>query len=469
MKFSPKQRALLEEFYRRRARSGLVAFTEGTFPQYRAERVHHHIAARLEAVLRGECSRLIIVAPPQHGKSELVSVRFPAFWLGNRPDDPVILASYGADLAYSKSRRAREIVESTEYQALFPGVRTRRDSRAVNSWELAPPYRGGLIAAGVGGPITGHGALLGIIDDPVENWEQAHSDVYREKIWQWYKGTFRTRIWEGGAIVLIMTRWHEDDLAGRLLAEQAEQWEVLHLPAVSEGEGDPLGRPEGEPLSPERFSREALAQIEQDVGSQVWSAEYQGRPSPLEGNMFKREAVGELLKAAPAAMTRWIRYWDKAGTENGGDWTAGVLFGRCGNLYIVLDVVRGQWSAATRKQVMHQTAQMDAAQYPGMEVWVEQEPGSSGKESAENTIADLAGFAVHAETSTGSKVIRANPLSAQWEVGNVKLLEGAWNKVYLDEMSAFPNGVHDDMVDASAGAFAKLATVKHEAGVQRYA
>jgi predicted phage terminase large subunit-like protein len=187
-----------------------------------------------------------------------------------------------------------------------------------------------------------------------------------------------------------------------------------------------------------------------------------------EGDMFKRGPV-TIIKEAPASMIRWIRYWDKAGTEGGGDWTAGVLMCKCGREYIVLDVVRGQWSAAQRKQIMHQTAQLDAAQYPAVEIWVEQEPGSSGKESAENTIADLAGFSVFAETSTGSKVIRANPLSAQWEVGNVKLLEGAWNKTYLDEMAAFPNGVHDDQVDASSGAFAKLTTVKHEAGVVRYA
>ena len=187
-----------------------------------------------------------------------------------------------------------------------------------------------------------------------------------------------------------------------------------------------------------------------------------------EGNMFKRERA-EIVEAIPAAMTRWIRYWDKAGTEGGGDWTAGVLMGMAGRTIFVLDAVRGQWSAANRQQVMRQCASLDAQAYPLVEIWVEQEPGSSGKESAENTIADLAGYSIQAETSTGSKVIRANPFSSQWEVGNVKLLRGAWNKAYLDELSAFPNGVHDDQCDASSGAFAKLAAVQHRSGAVRHA
>src|SRR5439155_1770276 len=147
----------------------------------------------------------------------------------------------------------------------FPGIRTRRDSRAVNHWQL-DGHRGGLLATGVGGPITGHGGLLGIVDDPHENWEQAQSATIREKIWEWYRTTFRTRIWEGGAIVLIQTRWHEDDLAGRRLAEWRGEWTVLRLPALAEtqaerdyhnarlglpvGVPDPLGRMPGEPLCP---------------------------------------------------------------------------------------------------------------------------------------------------------------------------------------------------------------------------
>ena len=188
-----------------------------------------------------------------------------------------------------------------------------------------------------------------------------------------------------------------------------------------------------------------------------------------EGDRFKREWFDAPLTARPSFLTQWVRYWDKAGTADGGDYTAGVLMGRGGGLFYVLDVVRGQWSPAQRKAIIRQTTQLDAATCPRYTVWQEQEPGSGGKESALATIEDLAGYDVHAETVTGSKVIRANPFAAQAEVGNVKLIAGAWNAAYLDELCAFPDGPHDDQVDASSGAFAKLSAVQYECGTARYA
>ena len=188
-----------------------------------------------------------------------------------------------------------------------------------------------------------------------------------------------------------------------------------------------------------------------------------------EGDRFKREWFGSALPEHPAFLTSWVRYWDKASTDSAGDYTAGVLMGRGGGLFYVLDVVRGQWSPAQRKSVMKQVTQADAALCPRYAIWQEQEGGSGGKESALATIEDLAGYDVHAETVTGSKVVRANPFAAQCEVGNVKLIAGPWNADYLNELCAFPEGPHDDQVDASSGAFAKLATVRHEVGNVRYA
>lgn len=456
---TPEQRAVYREIHRRRAQHELIAFTEWTFPTYKADRVHHLIASRLEAVERGAISRLMIFAPPQHGKSELTSVRFPAWWLGRRPNDPIIITSYGAGLAHSKSRQARAIVESAEYRDVFPGIRTSRESRAVDSWDLAAPNRGGLLAAGVGGPVTGHGAMLGIIDDPVENWEQAQSKVYRDKAWDWYRGTFRTRIWEGGAIVLIMTRWHEDDLAGRLLADGEDRWTVLRLPALSEGDGDPLGRPAGEPLSPRRFSREALLEIKRDVGPSVFEAEYQGSPTAPEGNMFKREWF-TIVDASPLRARR-VRYWDKAGTEGGGDFTVGCRMALAEDgIWYVEDVVRGQWSSFERERIHRQTAELDAV-FEQVSHWFEQEPGSSGVDSKRVTIRNLAGFDVHGQTVTGDKTVRAAGFAAQCEAGNVRLVRGPWNQAYIDELCAFPSGRHDDQVDASSGAFHKLARPTH--------
>lgn len=467
-----RQAAAVELLKRRRARSGLLHFTNYTFPQYRAEPVHQLIAAHLDRAVSGECKRLMIFAPPQHGKSELASVRLPAYWLGCKPNDPVIVASYAASLAYSKSRQARTIVESHEYARVFAGVTTRLDSRAVDHWEISG-QRGGLLAVGVGGPVTGHGALLGLIDDPFENWEQAQSATIRNKVWEWWRTTFRTRIWEQGAIVLIMTRWHEDDLAGRLIAEQGERWEILRLPAIAEsqderdandarlglsaGQADPLNRKPGEPLAPGRFSRIALDELKRDVGELGWWSEYQGVPRAPEGNRIKRHML-EIVEAAPHSARR-VRYWDKAGTAEGGKRTAGVLITEGPHrVWYIEDVVTGQWEAADREAVIKQTAQLDAQRYDNtVEIGIEQEPGSGGKESAQNTVKMLAGYPVFVDKVTGEKSIRWEPFIAQIQAGNVKLVRGRWNQLYIDELTAIPNGTFKDQMDASSGGFNRLA------------
>ena len=454
------------------AQTSLLHFTKYTFPKYIADPFHELVAKQLDAIVNNDLKRLMIFAPPQSGKSELVSVRLPSFWFGRRPDDPVILCSYGASLAQSKSRNARGVVESGEYQELFPDTRTSTSRRAVDHWEIMPPHRGAMVAVGVGGPVTGHGANLGIIDDPFENWERAQSQAERNRVWEWWKGTFRTRIWEHGAIVIILTRWHEDDLAGRLLKEHGDNWTVLRMPAVaesqeerdiinrrmglSEGEPDLLGRMEGEPLCPQRFSAKALAAIKADVGSMVWSAEYQGAPILPEGNRFKRNWF-KPVDIAPSKGFR-VRYWDKAATAGGGAYTVGLLMSRSDDdRYYVEDIVRGQWSSGERDAIIVQTAQADKEMHGEVNVWVEQEPGSGGKESAEDIIRKLAGFAAYADRPTGSKDVRLEPYAAQAEAGNVMLLKSSWNHAYLEEVCAIPNATYRDQGDASAGAFNRLA------------
>lgn len=475
-----QQAAASELLARREGRRTLIGFTRYTFPQYTADPVHVLIGSFLDEIIAGTIKRGMVFAGPQHGKSELASVRLPAKWLGERSDEPVIISSYSANLAHSKSRQVRDIIEGNEYRALYGDlapidvpVTTRDDQRAVDEWRLSPPHRGGLRAAGVRGGLSGHPAVLGVIDDPFADWEEAQSPTIRARVMEWYQSVLRVRVWEQGAILIIMTRWNENDLAGQLLKGQAHKWEVLRLPALAEtqeerdknneflglpiGQPDPLGRQPGEPLAPSRFSKAALLELKEDVGSMVWAAEYQGVPRPLEGNRFKRHWF-PIVDAAPAEASR-VRYWDKAGTSGGGAFSCGVLLAKHEGITYIEDVVRGQWSAYEREDTIKQTAEMDALQYGGkgkVKIYVEQEPGSGGKESAENTIRNLAGFSVYADRPTGDKDTRLEPFAAQAEAGNVKMVRGMWNHDYVEEMVTIPNSTYRDQGDATAGAFNML-------------
>jgi predicted phage terminase large subunit-like protein len=266
-----------------------------------------------------------------------------------------------------------------------------------------------------------------------------------------------------------MTRWHQDDLAGRLLQTQGERWEVLRLPALAEdqetrdandaylglptGQPDPLGRAPGAPLCPRRYSKAALEAIREDVGAMVWAAEYQGIPRPREGAWFKRSYF-PLVESAPKSAAR-VRYWDPAGTTEGGCATAGVLLAYANGVIYVEDVVRGFWSSHERDTVIRQTAEMDQAR-GRVAIYVEQEPGSGGKAQVEAIIQKLVGFAVRPDRPTGDKDTRLEPFVAQAEAGNVRLVRGAWNGAFIEEMIAVPNGAYRDQADAAAGALSRL-------------
>lgn len=428
------------------ARESLLAFTRATFPKYNFATHLYKIAGALSAVESGRVKRIIITIPPRHGKSELVAVRFPAWYLGRNPDNRVILASYAADLAQRFSRQGRAVIQSELYSRLFPGVTLAQDSRSVESWDIAG-RRGGLKAVGVGGPLTGHGANLLLIDDPVKNREEASSEVYREAVWNWYTSTAYTRLEDSAAVVVVMTRWHEDDLVGRLIEAQsdpqADQWTILHMPAVSDT---------GEALWPEKYDSEALSSIKAVIGEYDWGSLYQGRPTPREGAFFKVGLI-EIVDAVPAEAKK-CRGWDKAATAGGGDYTAGTKLSKHEGVFYIEDLVRGQWDTAERDKTIRQTAEMDSIECM---VWGEQEPSSGGKDAARSFLSLLAGFNVQVQAATTNKEARADAFSAQVNAGNVKMLRADWNRELLEEFRQFPLGKHDDIVDGASGAFNRLA------------
>ncbi len=409
-----------------------------------------YLQHQLDRVTDGEIKRLMIQMPPRHGKSETATVRYPIYRLNMDPEMRVVIGAYNFELAGKFSRKARRIAEQA-------GLSLSAERAAVQDWETTAG--GGLRAVGVGGGITGQGGDLIIIDDPVKNRLEAESEVYREKVWDWYTDDLYTRLEPGGSMILIMTRWHMDDLAGRILAsEGAHKWTVVNLPALAL-ENDPLGRQMGEALCPERYDEEALHAIKTDGGMSNYSfaALYQQDPRPRDGNMFPRAKV-EIVDAVPADVTLRVRYWDKGGGPTG-DPTAGVRMATNAErtVFYVEDVVHAQVTIDDRNRLMRQTAELDGQ---GVRGWVEQEPGSGGKESAQLTVRGMSGFPYFAEPVSGDKVVRADPLAAQWQAGNVKLLRAPWNKAYLDEMEAFPSGMHDDQVDASSGAFNKISLAR---------
>lgn len=473
-----RQEAASELLLRRRARSNLLDFTQYTMPDYDANWHHQVVCEYLDAFVRLEITRLIVCMPPRYGKSELVSRRMPAYILGRDPQANIITASYGADLSRRMNRDVQRIIDDERYRALFPettlsgkNIRTVAGGTWLRNSELfeVVEYGGQYRSAGVGGAITGMGMLYGIIDDPIKNREEANSERIREKVWDWYTSTFRTRLAPGGAILVTVTRWHEDDLVGRLLElaktdSRADAWTVVSLPAIAEESAPDYDRREpGEPLWPDQYSVEDLESTRVSLGSYDWNSLYQQRPSPREGGMFKRhqfQIAGDRVPATP-----WrVRYWDKAAsTSTTAKYTAGVRLAITDQGEVIIEhVVRGQWSTGERRQVMQQVAESDAAQFDNSVVtFIEQEPGSSGLDSVQDEIRLLAGYPVFADRPSGDKDTRMLPLVAQAEAGNLYMMAGAWNDQYVDELCTLPNGRYRDQADASSGAFNCLLEMMH--------
>jgi len=409
-----------------------------------------YLESILLAMVGGKCPRVLVSMPPRHGKSTTCSQWFPTWFLGHYPDQRIILASYEANFAASWGRKVRDSLDLAKAAGLFPhGV--RRDVSSVSEWEIEG-HSGGMITAGVGGAITGRGGNL-LIDDPVKNAEEAASYSYREKAWDWYRSTAYTRLEPGCWVLAIQTRWHEDDLAGRMLQQAEEHWTVVDFPALAEEE-DCLGREPGEALWPERWPVGVLEETRAKLGSYWWQALYQQQPVAREGGYFKREWF-PIVEAGPAgAGVRRTRFWDCAATEAGGDYTAGAKLALTEDgLVFIEDMRRDRLSPAGVEALIKQTAELDGQ---AVRIREEQEPGSAGKAVVAARARLLPGHDYRGIPSTGAKTLRASGLAAQAEAGNVRLVKGAWNQDFLEELTSFPHGAHDDQVDAASGAYEDL-------------
>lgn len=446
----------IQEELKKRAGDDFKLFTRLANPRFTFYRHCDLLKDVLEKVASGEIKRLIISLPPRHSKSEMISRLFTAYYLRKNPHHFVGINCYSAELAYTLSRASRE-------NFIRAGGKVKDDVSAVKHWET--PEGGGMWAAGVGGSITGKGFHLGIIDDPLKNAEEAASDTIREKQKEWYTSTFYTRGEPDNAIIVIQTRWHEDDLTGWLLSEESgeepERWHIVCLPAIYE---EPQEFPasctierdfrsaSGEALCPERYPEPKLKKLKARIGEYFFDALFQQQPTSKTGSFFDVSKF-IIVDAAPADAER-ARGWDKAATPGDGDFTEGVRIAKAPDgIYYVEDNVGDQWDTATRDRNIRQTAELDG--YDVRQI-AEQEPGASGVSDAENFIKLLSGFRVSVEKVSTKKTLRADAFSSQVNAGNVRLVKGDWNKKYIDQLRKFPKGKHDDKVDGSSLAFNKL-------------
>jgi predicted phage terminase large subunit-like protein len=448
---NPAEWAELEEDSRRLIRSDLTAWCVEALADRDQKPARHHLFLinELKKVATGETDRLMVFMPPGHAKTEYATLLFSAWLLAQRDGIDLIGASYGQDYA---DRNSRKIIRLLQLYGDVLGIQLR--SEAVSEWETV--NRGTYRAAGAGGGITGRRADLITIDDPFKGRQEADSLTIREKVWNWYRAEVITRLKPGARILIILTRWHEDDLAGRLLNQAqsgGDQWRIINLPAIAE-ENDMLGRQPGEALWPEWENVAALTRKRAVIGEREWAALFQQRPRPIEGTLFKAAMI-DVMTASPPCVSV-VRSWDLAATKKFGtndpDWTVGVKLGRtANNRYIVQDVVRLRGGPDEVEAAIVNTASQDGRR---VQIRLSEDPGQAGKSQTLYLTRKLAGYTVSAERETGDKATRAGPVASQCNVGNLSMVESpVWNMHFRDELAAFPSGTHDDQVDGLSGAF----------------
>lgn len=424
------------------------------------------VCEHLEAITAGDITRLLINIPPGTMKSTLCSVFWPAWEWGpmGLPHTRFIGASHEQGLATRDTLKMRRLVTSDWFQERWPTILTGDQNQKTYYENDSTGFRQACAVASM----TGRRGDRVVWDDP-HSVEAALSPAHRETAIRVFQETLPTRLNnpDSSAIVVVMQRLHEADVSGFILDDDYG-YEHLCLPmefepdrrcTTSIGFTDPRTE-EGELLFPERFPREVVDRDKKIMGSMAVAGQFQQRPAPRAGGFFEWQNM-DIVSAAPR-LSRIVRYWDKAGTDGGGAWTAGVKMGQGDDgCWYVMDVVRGQWSAGPRERTIRATAELDGY---NVEIWIEQEPGSGGKESAEATVKNLAGYKIRSERATGDKAVRAEPYAVQVEAGNVKIVRGDWNQAFIDEHKTFPVGKYKDQIDAAGGAFNKLSAKKRTAG-----
>jgi predicted phage terminase large subunit-like protein len=389
--------------------------------------------------------RLIVEVPARHGKSNLISFWTPFWYLSLYPEKNVILTTHEADFAASWGRKVRNELHFNPHST----IKVTDDSSAAHRWHTK--QGGGMITAGIGGPITGRGGNLIIVDDPVKNEQEASSETYRERTIDWFNSTLLTRCEPKATVIILMTRWHQQDLAGYLETEHKDTWKIIRFPAIAEA-NDLLGRNIGDALCPARYDTEALEKIKRDVGSRVWNSMYQQRPSAEQGELIKRNWF-KFYATLPEKFDEIIQSWDMAFKEsNKSDYVVGQVWGKIMEDKYLIDQVRKRMDFPTTIEAVRRMS----AKHPKarLKLIEEKANGAAVLATLKREISGLVPY-----NPTGNKMSRVNAISPDIESGNVYLPLPQlcpWVNDFIEEAVSFPNAAHDDQVDAMSQALIRL-------------
>ena len=435
----------------REARNNLLSFISVTYKDYKIGWVHQEICQTLDNFLKdlieGKRPRLIITMPPRSGKSEIVSRRFPAYFLGKYPDLSIISVSYSATLAEDFCRDVQRIIDSDEYKKIFSDTKLsdKKDKnykRTSDIFEIVG-HKGVYCSAGVGGGITGKGCDILIIDDPIKNRQEANSENTRKKIFDWYSSTAYTRLSPIGGVIMMCTRWHLDDLIGKVLNDKGQKpFHVISYPAIAEH--DEPHRKQGEALHPERFSLEILNEIKSTLSASDWLSLYQQRPTPEGGAIFETSKLRYYDESSePKRFDQIVGSWDMTFKENKtSDFVVGQLWGRKGSEFYLLDMVRDRMDFVKTLKVFINFAN----KHKNCNCWLVED-----KANGTAIISTLKKYisGIIPITPKESKQERAYAITPYLEAGNIFFPKNQkFTKDLEEEMLQFPAGAHDDTVDS---------------------
>jgi len=435
---------------REKAQKSFMAFVHEMWPGFIHGRHHALMAKKFEEIAEGKLKRLIINMPPRHTKSEFASNMLPAWFLGKYPNKKVIQTSNTADLAVGFGRKVRNLVDSEQYSKIFPNVALRADSKAAGRW--ATNHNGDYFAIGVGGTVTGKGADLLIIDDPHSEQEarlaQGDPTVF-DNVYEWYTSGPRQRLQPGGAIIIVMTRWSDKDLTGRVLKSDNTDWELIELPAIM---------PSGSPLWPEFWNLSELEALKEELPPYKWNAQYQQKPTGEEGAIVKRDWWRRWNHDRPPRCEYIIQSWDTAFTKSQrADYSACTTWGVFYRDENEQDV-----------NIILLDAFKEKMEFPELkarakEMYDEWEPDSciiEAKAAGAPLIQELRRIGVYVQDYTPSrgndKFVRLNSVTDLFSSGKVWAPETRWADEVIEELARFPNAEHDDLVDSSVQALMRF-------------